>query len=163
LNLPPDRRGLIHENDVKSLREFRRLLDAAFAKDLAQGAKATADNVRGKDPRFAAGNVLDGKRDTYWATDDAVTAAELVLDLGKPVTFNIVRLREHLPLGQRVEEFALNQWKDGQWAEFAKGTSIGNCRLVRGNAVTTDKVRLRIVKSPVCPAIAEIGLFAESK
>jgi len=163
LNIPPDRRGLIHENDVKSLRVFRRLLDATFAQDLAQGARATADNVRGKDARFAAGNVLDGKRDTYWAADDGVTAAELVLDLGKPATFNIVRIREHLPLGQRVEEFALDQFKDGQWAEFAKGTSIGNCRLVRGNAVTTDKVRLRIVKSPVCPAIAEIGLFAESK
>ena len=163
LNIPPDRRGLIHENDVKSLREFRRLLDAAFAKDLAQGAKATAGNVRGKDARFAAGNVLDGKRDSYWAADDDVTASELVLDLGKPATFNIVRIREHLPLGQRVEEFALDQWKDGQWAEFAKGASIGNCRLVRTDAVTTDKVRLRIVKASACPAIAEIGLFAESK
>jgi alpha-L-fucosidase len=163
LNIPPDRRGQIHDSDVKSLREFRRLLDATFAKDLAQGATATADNVRGKDGRFAAGNVLDGKRDSYWATDDGVTAAELVLDLGKPVTFNIVRIREHLPLGQRVEAFALDQFKDGQWVEFGKGTSIGNCRLVRGDAVTTDKVRLRIVKSPVCPAIAEVGLFAESK
>jgi len=163
LNIPPDRRGQIHDSDVKSLREFRRLLDATFAKDLAQGAKATADNVRGKDARFAAGNVLDGKRDTYWATDDGVTAPELILALGKPVTFNIVRIREHLPLGQRIEEFALDQFKDGQWAEFGKGTSIGNCRLVRGSAVTTDKVRLRIVKAPVCPAIAEIGLFAEGK
>lgn len=41
LNLPPDRRGRIHENDVASLREFRRILDATFAKDLAQGAKKT--------------------------------------------------------------------------------------------------------------------------
>ncbi len=163
LNVPPDRRGLIHENDVKSLREFRRLLDATFAKDFAQGAKATADNVRGKDSRFAAGNVLDGKRDSYWASDDGVTVPELVLDLGKPVTFNIVRIREYLPLGQRVEAFSLDQWKDGQWVEFGKGTSVGNCRLVRGDAVTTDKVRLRIVKSPVCPAISEVGLFAESK
>jgi alpha-L-fucosidase len=161
--LPPDRRGRIHENDVQALREFRRLLDAAFAKDLAQGAKATAGNVRGQDQRFAAANVLDGKRETYWATDDAVTTPEVVLDLGKPVTFNLVRLREYLPLGQRVEAFSLDQWKDGRWAEFAKGTSIGNCRLVRGNAITTDRVRLRIVKAPVCPAIAEIGLFAEGK
>ena len=27
--------------------------------------------------------------------------------------------------------------------------------------VTTDKVRLRITRAPVCPAIAEVGLFAE--
>ncbi|MEI8372098.1 MAG: alpha-L-fucosidase [Planctomycetota bacterium] len=171
LNLPPDRRGRIHENDIKSLREFRRLREATFTKDLAQGAKVTANNVRGQDSRnnvsgqdtpFVAVHVLDGKRDTYWATDDAVTTPEIVLDLGKPVTFNIVRLREYLPLGQRIDTFALDQWKDGQWAEFGKGTSIGNCRLVRGN-ITTDKVRLRIVKAAACPAIAEIGLFAEGK
>ena len=86
----------------------------------------------------------------------------MILDLGKPVTFNILRLREYLPLGQRIEAFALDQWKDGQWAEFATGTSIGNCRLVHGQKITTDKVRLRITKSPVCPALSEMGLFIEN-
>ena len=66
-----------------------------------------------------------------------------------------------LPLGQRVEGFAVDQWKDGHWAEFAKGTSIGNHRLLRGREVTSDKVRLRITKAPVCPALAEFGLFAQ--
>jgi alpha-L-fucosidase len=73
----------------------------------------------------------------------------------------VVRLREYLPLGQRVESFALDQWKAGRWLEFAAGTSIGNCRLIRGRPVTTDKVRLRILKAPVCPAISELSLFAE--
>ena len=27
--------------------------------------------------------------------------------------------------------------------------------------LTTDKVRLRITQAPVCPAIAEVGLFLE--
>jgi alpha-L-fucosidase len=161
LNIPPDRRGQINENDVKSLREFRRRLDATFADDLARHAKVTASNTRGDDSRFAPKNVIAGRRDRYWSTGDFVTTPEIVLDLGKPVTFNVVRLREYLPLGQRVEAFGLDQWKDGQWMEFATGTSIGNCRLVRGQPVTTDKVRLRIVKAPVCPAISEIGLFAE--
>ena len=123
LNLPPDRRGRIHENDERSLRGFRQLLDATFATDLARGARASASNVRGGDARFAAANVLDGKRDTYWTTDDAVTTPELVLDLGRPVTFNVVSLREHLPLGQRVEDWALDAWRDGAWREFAKGTA----------------------------------------
>ena len=161
LNLPPDRRGQIHENDVASLREFRRILDATFAKDLARGAKLSASNTRGGARQFAPKNVLDGKPATYWATDDQVTTPELVLDLGQPATFNVVSLREYLPLGQRIEAFALDQWKDGQWVEFAKGTSIGSRRLVRGDFVTTDKVRLRITQAPVCPALAEVGLYAE--
>ena len=32
LNLPPDRRGRIHENDERSLRGFKRLLDATFGR-----------------------------------------------------------------------------------------------------------------------------------
>ena len=104
---------------------------------------------------------MDHNRYTYWSTDDNVTTPELVLAFSKPVTFNVVSLRECLPLGQRIEGFALDQFKDGQWVEFAKGTSIGNLRLVRGDYITTEKVRLRITQSPVCPAIAEFGLYAE--
>jgi len=163
LNLPPDRRGQINENDVRSLREFRRILDATFASNLARDAHLTASNVRGGTKAFAPKNLLDGNRDSYWATDDSVTTPQLTLEFKKPITFNVVSLREHLPLGQRVEAFALDQWKDGQWVEFAKGTSIGNHRLLRGDYVTTDKVRLRITQAPVCPALSEFGLFAEPK
>jgi alpha-L-fucosidase len=161
LNIPPDRRGRIHENDERSLRGFRSLLDATFGTDLARGAQASASNVRGGDVRFAAANVLDGKRDTYWTTDDTVTTPELVLDLGGPVTFNVVSLREHLPLGQRVEGWALDDWRDGAWREIAKGTSIGNRRLWRGEDVTTTRVRLRITMAPVCPAVSELALHLE--
>jgi len=163
LNLPPDRRGRIHERDLGSLREFRRILDARFARNLAAGARASASQVRanGRDARFAPAHVLDGKRETYWATDDAVTTPQLTLELGREVSFNVVRLREHLPLGQRVEAFALEHWQGGGWVEFARATSVGNCRLVRSSRISTSRVRLRITQAPVCPAIAELGLFLE--
>lgn len=162
LNLPPDRRGRIHENDVAALKEFRRILDDTFAKNLAAGAKLVASNVRGQGAKaFAVENLLDGDRYSCWATDDAVTNADVVLDLGRPATFNVVDLRENIKLGQRVDAFALDQWKEGTWKEFAKGTSIGNRRLLRGTYVTTDKVRLRITQAAACPAISEIALHAE--
>lgn len=160
LNVPPDRDGQIAEADQKSLAGFRKILDDTFREDLARQARVTASNTRGNDARFAPQNVMDGNRDTYWATDDGVTNASLTLAFGRPVTFNVVRLREFLPLGQRVEGFALDQWRDGQWAQFADGTTIGNCRLVRCPDVTTTRVRLRITQTPVCPAISELGLFA---
>jgi len=161
LNLPPDRRGQIHENDLESIKEFQRILRATFAKDLARKAKITASNTRGKSRQFAARNVAAGKRGIYWATDDEITAPELVLDFGKPVEFNVISLREYLPLGQRVDGFALDRWRDGEWTEFAKGTSIGSRRLIRTSRVTTEKLRLRITGASVCPAISEVGVFAE--
>jgi alpha-L-fucosidase len=160
LNIPPDRDGQIHSTDVAALRGFRQILDETFAHDLARHAKITASNVRGNDKTFSPKNVLDGNRDTYWATDDSVTNADLILDLGKPMTFDVVRLREYLPLGQRVNSYTLDAWQDGQWVEFAKGEAIGNCRLVRVPSVTTSKVRVRF-SGPVCPAISEVGLFVE--
>jgi alpha-L-fucosidase len=159
LNVPPDRRGRLHENDAKSLHEWGRLLDATFAKDLARGARATASNVRGGDAKFAAGNVCDGDPDSYWSTDDAATTPELVLDFGRAVTFNVARVREYLPLGQRIDAIVVETWDGGEWKPFASATSVGSQRLLRGQRVTTSKVRLRVTKAAACPAISEFGLF----
>ena len=165
LNLPPDRRGLIHENDAASLRGFNSLVTATFKQNLAERAKVAASNVRAKDAKaFGPRNLLDGNRYTYWSTDDSVLTPEVTFDLGKPVRFNVVRLRENIRLGQRIDSFALDQWKDGGWAALADATSIGACRLIRTKEdVTTNRVRLRITKAAACPALSEFGIFLESE
>jgi alpha-L-fucosidase len=163
LNVPPDRRGLLHENDVAALKGYGDLLRATFATNLAAGARLVASNVRANDSRFSPEKLLDNDRYSYWATDDPVRTPELTLDLAHPATFNVVRLRENIRLGQRVEAFALDRWESGAWHEFAGGTSIGACRLVRlPEPITTERVRLRITKSPVCPALSDFGLFDEA-
>jgi alpha-L-fucosidase len=162
LNLPVDRRGRIPDKDAQSLAEFRQLVDRMFAVDFARGVRVAASNVRGQGSRFAGTNATDGKRETYWATDDAVTTPSLTIDLGQPRTFNVVRLREYLPLGQRVESFALDEWEAGEWKQFATGTSIGNCRLTRTGPITTTRIRLRITQAAACPAISEVAVFAET-
>src|SRR5205814_4534746 len=116
----PDRRGRIHENDVRSLREFRRILGATFATNLVAGARVQASNVR--DPEFAAPNVLDGNRGTYWATEDHVLTPTLTFDFGRPITFNVVRIREYLPLGQRIESIKIDIWK-GDRLQIGAATS----------------------------------------
>ena len=161
LNLPPDRRGQIHDTDRKSLLEFRRVLDETFAVDLAKKARVSANNTRGNSPAFKPANTIDGNPQTYWSTDDGVTTPELILAFDKPIRFNIVNLREYLPLGQRIDKFGLDSWQANGWQEFASGTSIGNRRLVRGAPVTTSKIRLRVIEAPVCPAISEIGLYLD--
>jgi alpha-L-fucosidase len=162
LNVPPDRRGRLHENDVKSLQEFGDQLRRMLSVNFASGAKVTASNVRGGDRRFAANRVLDDDRFSYWATDDAVKTAELELDFGKEQTFNVARVRENIRLGQRVDDFAIDAWKDGQWVEVAKATGIGAQRLLRLPKITTRKVRLRIKNAAASPCISEFSLFNAS-
>ncbi len=162
LNVPPDRRGLIYEADAQSLRSFGKALRSTFDNDLAKGATAKASNVRGNDRTYGANHLLDGSRATYWATDDQVTTAEVTLELPREARFNLMRLREHTPLGQRVSAFAIDIWKDDGWSLFGEGTSIGMCRILRSpDYVTTKRVRLRVTEAAVCPAIAEFAVFAE--
>ncbi len=159
LNLPPDQRGLIHENDVRRLREFRKVRDAIFDENLALGAAAKASNVRAGNPAYGADKITDGDADTYWTTDDWTAEASVEFDLGGAKRFNVAELAEHIASGQRVEEFVLEAWKEGQWKEFARGTTIGYKRLLRFDRVTASRVRLRILNSRVCPTLSDFGLY----
>jgi alpha-L-fucosidase len=159
LNIPASPQGEIDRHDVEALEGWKELTGRIFARDLAKGASATADNVRGNDPQFAASHVIDGKAGTYWATDDGVTTAALTLDLGKPTTFNVIQLQEYIPLGQRIEGIVLDAWTDGQWKEFATASTVGHQRLIVVKDTTTSKVRVRVTKTDACPALSGISLY----
>lgn len=163
LNVPPDRRGLIFENDRESLKGFGQFVRSTFERNLAEQATITASNIRGNDSAYGPKNVVDGDRNTYWSTDDAVTTSELLLNFNREVGFNVVRVRENIRLGQRIGGYAIDAWVDGGWRPIAVGTSIGSCRVLRSaEVVTTTRVRFRVTKSPVCPALSEIGLYQEA-
>ncbi len=160
LNVPPDKRGLIYESDAASLRKFGQIMNATFGKNLAHGARISASNVRGKDPAYSAANLTDESRSTYWATDDAVKTPTVTVELPRPATFNLVRLREYIHLGQRVDSFSVDAWQNGDWTAFGSGTSIGMGRILRSEKpVTTNRLRLRITAAAVCPALSELGVF----
>ena len=55
--------------------------------------------------------------------------------------------------------FAVDVWHAGEWKEYAAGQSIGACRLLRGDKVKSDRVRLRITHTAACPCISDVGLF----
>ncbi|HZU29436.1 MAG TPA: alpha-L-fucosidase [Bryobacteraceae bacterium] len=131
LNVPPDRRGLLHDNDVASLRGFGDTLRATFAHEIP------------------------------CTTTDSLDKSEVTFTFRQPAPMRVIRIREDIRLGQRVEAFAFDQWQDGAWKPLAEATSIGSCRLLRLPApVTTTRARLRILKSPVRPAISEVGFYA---
>jgi alpha-L-fucosidase len=160
LNVPPDTRGLIYETDAQTLRTFGRKLNSTFGKNLMHGAKLTASNTRGNDPAFSPMHLNDGSRESYWSTDDAVRAPSVTIDLPRSSTFNLVRLREYIQLGQRVDAFAIDVWQNGDWASFGAATSIGLARIIRSQRpVTASRLRLRITEAAACPALSEFAIF----
>ncbi|WP_094572933.1 alpha-L-fucosidase [Mucilaginibacter xinganensis] len=164
LGLSPDRRGLLYENDVKSLKEFGAILKKTFAVNLAKGAALKASNTRGGNKaKYGAANLLDENRYSYWATDDSVKTPELTLNLHSEKVFNVIRLRENIKLGQRIDAVAVDAWQDGKWVQIAAATSIGGNRLIRlPQDVTASKVRLRITKAATGIALSDFGLYKEA-
>jgi len=162
LGIAPMPSGELHPDDIKSLREFGNILKQTFSLNLATGAKIKASNVRGKNAKYAPDNLVDEDRYSYYATDDSVTNADLVFELKNKSRFNVIRLRENIKLGQRIEAVTVDAWIDNSWKQIGQATSIGGNRLIRLNKYfESDKVRLRILKSPVCIALSDFGLFAE--
>jgi alpha-L-fucosidase len=162
LNIPPDRRGQLHDNDVASLRRFGEHLRETFANNLAQRAQLQASNVRGADEAaYGPQELLDADRWSAWVADDDVKTPQLIVRLDGTKAFNLIRLREDIRLGQRVDEVAVDAWLNGDWKEIAKAQSIGTCRLWRVPETRTNKVRLRVIRAAACPAISDFGLFLE--
>ena len=159
LNFPIDKEGRIHANDERAVLELRKALDEAFADDLARKAKAEAGNVRGGSKKYAASKAIDGKKGTYWATDDGVTQSDITFTFKKPTTLNRVLLQEYIRLGQRVKSFKVEANVDGQWRELARETTIGYKRILRLPTVTATQVRISILDAKACPLISNIGIY----
>ncbi|MEN2747476.1 alpha-L-fucosidase [Sphingomonas sp. T9W2] len=158
LNLPPDRRGRIHDRDVASLTAFGNALRATFANNQAAGAVATASaDLSGNSAR----HVNDGRPDTFWLAPPEAKNASLILDLPPGRSFDTIRLQEWLPLGLRVTRFAIDVSDGGdQWTTVAEKDMVGPQRLVRLPApITPRRVRFRTVAAEAGPAIREFALF----
>jgi alpha-L-fucosidase len=159
LNIPPDTRGLFHENDVASLKGFKKLLDNTFANDIAPRAKVIASSVRGNDMDYGTDNLLDGDRDSYWATDDDITTAHLVFQFQDSQEISYIVLQEHIKLGQRVKAFHLEAKIEGEWKTIAEGTTIGYKRILPLKGVVSKEIRVVIDASLACPVLSEVQLF----
>ena len=163
LGLSPNRDGLLDDEDVSSLRQFGDLLKQTFAVNLAKGAVLTASNVRGGNKKLYGPQLLmDDDRYSYWSTNDNIKIPTLTMDLGSLKSFNVIRLRENIKLGQRIEGVDIDVFVNDKWQKIASATSIGANRLIRlPQTVFAQKVRLRITKSPVCIALSDFGLYKE--
>ena len=159
LNFPIMPNGLIHPTDEKNATEFAKSVKESFAINLVANTKAEASNVRGNSKEFGADKAIDGKKDSYWATDDNVTKASLTIDFGKPTLFNRFLVQEYIKLGQRVKTFTVEALVDGNWKEIAKATTIGYKQILRFPSVKATQVRFSITDSKCSPVISNIGIY----
>jgi len=129
LNVPPDRRGRLHENDVARLKEFDAALKAIFGNDLAAGC------------------------------DLQRTSTGFELDLRREVEADHLVLREDLLPGQRVARFHVEGFAEGAWRELLRGTTIGHKRVLRFPAGRLSRLRVVVDDARAEPQLARVELY----
>ena len=173
LNVPPDRSGRLDPVDVRHLERFGAHLRTTFHSNLAARAVVTAANVRGGDSaaaRDAYGphRVVDDDPWSAWVTDDGVSSSSVTMSFGgdAPVRFNVVRLREDIRVGQRIDWFAVayKNHTRGWWKTIVQGErTIGPHRIVSlSQTVSAVAVRVSVASSAHVPtALSHAGLYLQ--
>lgn len=132
LNIPPDRRGLIHEIDAARIKELREYIDRTFAKNFATNTKSYK-GVKESD--------------------------SIILDIAPGATVNTLLIQEDISKGQRVEEFIIEAYINDEWHYIAQGTTIGYKRLIRFSDTIAEKIRVTIKRTRKDANISNIGLY----
>ena len=130
LNIPPDRRGLIHEIDAERIEALGNYI---------------AEN-------FTHSKVTD-MSETWHA--EAGDCREYTIEAGQRI--NTVLLQEDIRRGQRVERFTIETLVDGEWHTVAEGTTVGYKRLLRFEECPAERIRVTINE---CRATANISNIA---
>ena len=158
LNIPPNKEGKFADADVARLQEFRATLDQMYATDFAKGATVTASSTR-KNHLYQASNLTDGKDDTSWALSNDAKTGEFTVDLGQKRRFDVVELKEDIAKGQRISGFKVEVELNGRWVPYGEGSTVGYRRLVQGQPVEAQKIRVTITNSQATPILTNFSLY----
>lgn len=132
LNIPPDRRGLIHEIDVQRIKELSEYINKTFATNYVE------------------------KGNQEWA---AQIGESKEYDVKSGAMVNTFLIQEDITKGQRVEDFLVEVYSNGAWQYATEGTTIGYKRLLRFSDCQPEKVRVTIRGSRATANISNVGLY----
>ena len=158
LNIPPNKEGKFADADVARLKEFKATLDQMYATDFAKGATVTASSTR-QNHLYKESHLTDGKDDTSWALSNDATTGSFTVDLGQKRRFDVVELKEDIAKGQRISGFKIEVEINGRWVPYGEGSTVGYRRLIQGQPVEAQKIRVTITGSQATPILTNFSVY----
>ena len=131
LNIPPNKEGLIQQEDIASLMKMHETLKRIFRRNFIHKHNFP----------------------------DQPVITELNYSWNKRTRFNTILLQEDIMKGQRIEKFHIDYWTGSEWKECASGTTVGYKRLLRINDTEGTKIRLVIDASRGSANIKSFGVY----
>lgn len=156
LNIPPDRRGLFHENDVKRLADLGAAIRSDFRVCLSEDAELTADKCDG---RNLIENVRTDSYDSYFAAPDGENKVTITVTLPESRKIRMLVLKENILLSQRIEGFTVDCRHGKGWKHLYDGTTVGYKRIVRLRPIVTNTIRITVTDSRVAPTFSHIAVY----
>ena len=132
LNIPPDRRGLIHEVDVQRIKELSDYIGKTFATNYVENGEKMWKAETGQSKEY---NVKPG------------------------AMVNTFLIQEDIAQGQRVEDFLVEVYSNGAWQYAAEGTTVGYKRMLRFSDCQPEKIRVTIRGARATANISNVGLY----
>jgi len=127
LNIPVDRRGLIHENDSASMMGFAAIRQLGLQNILPKHTKIVSSTaVEG----HSAQGINHPKIGAYWAAKSTDAKPILSLSFQEPILMNAMLLQEPIALGQRIKKFHVDITNALGETERIEAQTIGNKRII---------------------------------
>lgn len=165
LNVTPNKKGLIPDEDVARLKEMGDAIAASVSKPMAVESISVGDGTDKNMTRLDATKVsklLDESTYDGYTLSKENNEYVIEIKLDKPGQLGRIDLREDQRSSQRVEEFEVwvRNSETGKWQLIGDSTIIGNRRILMfENAPTTDTVRITIKQSRSNPVLRSISLY----
>ncbi len=176
LNFPPNKAGVLPDQDVTVLKELGTMLKKRLGTDLAQkdGVEISVTDTRaaGANRDYEPINMIDGDSTTYWACNDGTNTATITITFPTTETVRYVALQEYIQLGQRIKGFTIETSQDGETFTKRGGsiatTTVGYKRIIPLNGSTSSsygtgykakKVRVTITASKACPTLHSLSVY----
>ena len=132
LNIPPDKRGLIHEIDVQRIKVLSDYINKTFANNYLENGNQMWQAEAGQSKEY---NVKKG------------------------AMVNTFLIQEDIAQGQRIEDFLVEVYSNGAWQYATEGTTVGYKRLLRFSDCLPEKIRVTIRGTRATANISNVGLY----
>jgi alpha-L-fucosidase len=157
LNLPVDRRGLVHENDIASLQGLKSKIERVFETNLATMAQLKMESSSNV---MDSSILTDGQRESFVKITDK--DSKIILEFDATKSSNLFVIQEAIQKGQRIRSFEIEALIDASWQVIYQGTTIGNKRIVRFPTSNIKAIALKLTDFNDKALISEMGLYYDS-
>jgi alpha-L-fucosidase len=156
LNIPVDKRGLIHPNDSTSMIGFKQLRDKGLVNLLGKNDQiSTSSSHIGKSHK----ELVDKNTKTFWAANKSDLSPLINMELKTPKLINAIMIQEPIFMGQRIIQFKILLTDENGAKEEIFCQTIGNKRIVTFKQRKVTNIEIEFLKSRGQVLISNVELL----